>query len=234
MRFDLPWTAWLDWLLPVYCGGCDQRPVQPSHPFCYQCLSDLAETAYDWSDPTRWEKIFRGRIPLQTVLPLYPLRTGSILHQALHQLKYQDRPGIGHYLGKIAGNKLLATTNFSDIDALVPLPLHVSKKRKRGFNQAERICEGIASVTGLPVWNKLVERNQATETQTRKDRGERWDNMTGKFNVKKAQPAVNKHLLLVDDVITTGATLEACGQALLKIPGSRLSFFTLAHTETHS
>lgn len=234
MQFNIPWTSWLDWLLPVYCGGCTQRPVTPNQPLCYQCLGELASMEYDWSDRIRWEKIFWGRIRLESVLPLYPLRSGSILQQALHQFKYQHRPGIGQCLGKIAGHKLLSSAIRSDPDALVPLPLHPSKKRKRGYNQAESICKGIAAVTGLPIWNDLIEREQATETQTRKDRGERWDNMAGKFKVKKAYPANNKHLLLVDDVITTGATLEACGQALLEIPGSRLSFFTLAHTETHA
>jgi len=233
MTFDLLWNGCLDWLLPAHCCACGKSKVTPRHPICYQCLAELNETAYEKADHQKLEKMFWGRIRLQTTLSLYPLKKGSPLQKILHQTKYHHRPSIGIYLGKLAGKKLTHHPILQDIDALVPLPLHPSKQRKRGYNQAEKISQGISMTTGIPVWNNLVIRNQSTETQTRKDRGERWDNMSGKFSLRHHKAAHNKHLLLIDDVITTGATLEACGQTLLQIPNARLSFFTLAHTETH-
>lgn len=233
MSFHLLWNGCLDWLLPAYCSACRKNKIIPRHPVCYQCLAELSETEYDVADQNKLEKIFWGRIPLQTAISLYPLKKGSSLQKILHQAKYHHCPTIGIFLGKLAGKKLTYHPILQDIDALIPLPLHPSKQRKRGYNQAEKICQGISMTTGIPVWNNLVIRNQSTETQTRKDRGERWENMSGKFSLRHHKAAHNKHLLLIDDVITTGATLEACGQSLLQIPNSRLSFFTLAHTETH-
>lgn len=233
MPLDIPWKAWLDWLLPCYCAGCGRQPAQPEQPLCYQCLAELSAAQYLRTDQRHLEKIFWGRIRLQSVGALYPLKAHSILEQTLHQLKYHHRPGIGKYLGEIAGKKIISENWFPELDALIPLPLHPSKKRKRGYNQAEEICLGLSAATGVPVWKNLTIRDKFTETQTRKDRGERWDNMAGKFSLLDTITPRGKHLLLVDDVITTGATLEACGQTLLQIPDVRLSFFAIGHTQTH-
>jgi ComF family protein len=233
MPLDIPWKAWLDWLFPCYCCSCHQQSVSPEKPLCYQCLSELTATQYSHSDQLQLEKIFWGRIRLESALALYPLKPQSVLQQTLHQLKYHHRPGIGSYLGAIAGGNLMRAGQLMEITALIPLPLHPSKKRKRGYNQAEKICAGLSVATGIPVWDNLVVRNQFTETQTRKDRSERWNNMSGKFSLIDPEKAIGQHLLLVDDVITTGATLEACGQTLLQIPQARLSFFSLGYTETH-
>jgi ComF family protein len=231
MSLTLPWQAALNWLLPCYCAGCAQAHVQPAHPFCYQCLSDLNESAFDEQKQQAIEKIFWGRIPLCAVITAYPLRSGSKLQQAIHQLKYHHRPDIGKFLGRVAFRKATLPPGSPDLDALIPLPLHPQKKRKRGYNQAEQISKGISAATGIPVWNDLVMRNQATETQTKKDRGQRWENMQGKFALNNIERAIGKHLLLVDDVLTTGATLESCGHTLLQIPGVQLSFFTIGFTE---
>ncbi len=225
------WQDSLDWLLPCYCAGCGKQRVQPSQPICYACLSELQESAYDASTQQQLEEVFWGRIPLQSVVVPFPLRSGSTLQHTLHQLKYHPRPRIGRFLGKIAGSTLGTHNLEPPIDALIPLPLHSAKKRKRGYNQTECICEGIAVATGLPVWKNVVQRSRFTESQTDKDRGQRWTNMQGTFRLWNTGQAKGKHLLLVDDVLTTGATLEACGHTLLQIPDIRLSFFALGRTE---
>lgn len=224
-------AGWLDWLFPSYCAGCNQQRTRPDQPICYRCLAELPYTEYEQQQDHALEKLFWGRIPLQSVTSTWSLKQDSALQHCLHQLKYHHRPSIGIYLGRLAGERLKQHSRYRSIDALIPLPLHPSKKRKRGYNQAERICQGLSQATGIPVWDQIVLRNQSTETQTRKDRGQRWNNMEGKFSLKNSQPAINKHLLLVDDVLTTGATLEACGQTLLQIPGIQLSLFSLAYTE---
>ena len=125
------------------------------------------------------------------------------------------------------GNALKNALRFNEIEALVPLPLFPSKEKKRGYNQATILCEGIAEVLLLPILNKVITRPQHTETQTQKGRIERWKNIEGKFQLVDPQAIQNKHLLLVDDVVTTGATLEACGNELLKAGNIKISIATL-------
>ena len=228
--FQTMHRGWLDWLFPSYCAGCNQRRTLPDKPLCYQCLSELALTASENQQENTLDQLFWGRIPLQSVRAEYVLKPGSALQHSLHQLKYHHRPGIGVYFGKLAGERMKQSHRHQSIDALIPLPLHHRKKRIRGYNQAERICQGIAQTTGIPVWDTIVLRNHHTETQTQKDRGQRWANMQGKFSLHQPEKAINRHVLLVDDVLTTGATLEACGQTLLQIPGIQLSLFALAYT----
>ena len=126
------------------------------------------------------------------------------------------------------GRSLLKSDRFNAIDALIPLPLYADKEHKRGYNQAAVICNGISSVMNIPVLNGIVVRQHATETQTRKHRTERWDNVKESFNVIKENELSSKHVLLVDDVVTTGATLEACGNVILQVKNVKLSIATLA------
>ena len=130
-------------------------------------------------------------------------------------------------LGRMMGYAIKNSTRFNNIDALVPLPLFPSREKKRGYNQAAVLCEGMADVLSLPVLNNIITRPQHTETQTQKGRIERWRNIEGKFFLKDPQPIENKHLLLVDDVVTTGATLEACGNELLSAANVSLSLALL-------
>ena len=132
------------------------------------------------------------------------------------------------YLGAIIGRSLLNNNRFKQIDILVPLPLFADKEFKRGFNQATILCNGISGVMNIPVLLNNVVRKRFTETQTKKHRTERWENVATSFQVNNPKELKNKHVLLVDDVVTTGATLEACGAEILKVEGSRLSIATLA------
>jgi ComF family protein len=133
-------------------------------------------------------------------------------------------------LGRMMGITLNESKRFSDIDLLVPLPLFAARQKKRGYNQSVLICKGTGAVTNLPVNTDAVLRLSATETQTRKNRVDRWKNMERKFEVVNPIALEGRHILLVDDVITTGATLEACGQEILQVPGAKLSIATLAYT----
>src|SRR5690606_28589309 len=144
--------------------------------------------------------------------------------------KYRGNRKIGHYFGKRMGACLLQYPPADPVDVLVPLPMFPGKERKRGFNQAETICEGIAAVTGLPLLRNAVIRKDNAATQTRKSRVERWENIQGRFQLVEKDSIAGKHLLLVDDVVTSGATLEACGRELLLAPNARLSIVTLAYT----
>jgi ComF family protein len=145
----------------------------------------------------------------------------------MHQFKYKGNKDIGLYLGRLMGDKLANSNRFISVDALIPLPLFKSKEHKRGFNQAAVLCQGIAEVFNRPVLNGVIARNTATETQTKKGRVDRWLNIEGRFSLTNEKEVRGKHVLLVDDVVTTGATLEACGRELLNAENLRLSVATL-------
>lgn len=145
----------------------------------------------------------------------------------MHQVKYHGNKELGLYLGKLMGHAIMESDYLSQVDILVPLPLHITKERKRGFNQSAILCEGITEVLNRPIITNAVIRTNNTESQTKKSRIERWQNMEGMFELVNQEAIESKHVLLVDDVITTGATLESCGQALLKGKNVQLSIATL-------
>ena len=151
---------------------------------------------------------------------------GELIQSLIHEFKYEGNEEIGIYLSKMKGEKMLESGRFTNIDYLIPLPLFAEKEFKRGFNQAEVICKGMSGVMNIPVLSKNVIRQRPTETQTKKHRAERWENVSDSFMVTDAKVLNNKHILLVDDVITTGATLEACAQVIEKA-GVRISIATL-------
>jgi ComF family protein len=144
----------------------------------------------------------------------------------MHGFKYRSHKETGRYLGRLMGRSFLESPKYM-ADGLIPLPLYPKKERLRGFNQSAILCEGINSVTGIPLWNDCIIRSSFTETQTRKNRVERWQNMDGRFFLTNQEHLAGRHVILVDDVVTTGATLESCGRELMKVPGIRLSIATL-------
>ena len=155
----------------------------------------------------------------------------SVLQNLLHQFKYKGKKEIGFYFWQNDGECYFEIrTDLRNIDALIPLPLFPSKEKKRGYNQAMILCEGMSEILHLPILKNAVIRTTATETQTKKNRIERWQNIDGKFEVKDFTSLQNKHVLLVDDVITTGATLEACAMELLGAENLKVSIATLACT----
>ena len=156
---------------------------------------------------------------------------GTMVQQVLHALKYKGNQEAGRMPGRMMGRCLRETDRFNGIEALVPVPLHAAKQRVRGYNQSLVICEGMAEVMGLPVITNAVTRLSSTGTQTHRNRIERWQHMEGMFRVVKPGLIEGRHILLVDDVVTTGATMEACARALLQAKGVQLSVAALAWAE---
>jgi len=151
------------------------------------------------------------------------------MQQLIHQLKYKGNQEIGIYLGKLMGEQLLNSGRFNHIDVIIPLPMHPDKQKKRGYNQAEILANGLSQKMNIPVLNKIILRSKKTSTQTKKQRLERWTNVDGTFEIQNVQSIIGKHILLIDDVITTGATLEACSNTILSIENTKLSIAVLAH-----
>lgn len=213
---------------PHLCAGCGDDLPGRDNLLCLRCLSELPYTGYELHAGNPVEKIFWGRLPLTAACSAFYFEKEALVQQLIHQLKYKNNTAIGFFLGELMGNRLLESPRLGGIDVLIPLPLFPDKERKRGYNQAAVICNGISAAMQVPVMNNIVIRQRQTETQTRKHRRERWDNVAGSFAINRRQELEGKHILLVDDVVTTGATLEACGSTILTGTGCRLSIATLA------
>lgn len=220
----------LHMVFPHVCAACGSDLLNEKSMICLHCLEELPATNFHFHANNPIEKIFWGRLPVTAATAQYYFTPGSVLQRLVHELKYNGNRELGVQLGRMMGNYLLQSNRFAFLDALVPLPLYAAKEKKRGYNQAAIICEGISEVMKLPVWNDVVCRPEHTETQTKKGRIERWKNIEGRFRLQNPQRITNKHLLLIDDVITTGATLESCGRELLTGEGTRLSIATVCYT----
>lgn len=218
--------ALLHLFYPQVCSACGNDVHTKSSQLCIRCLATLPETGFEFHPENPVEKIFWGRIPIIAATAQFYFTKDSMIQHLMHLFKYKGNRELGMQLGRIMGQQLQKTDRFK-VDGLVPLPLHPAKERKRGYNQASILCQGMSEVMQVPVLESLVERPTHTETQTHKGRIERWTNMEGKFIINDPVSINNKHLLLVDDVITTGATLESCGNTLLQAGSTRLSIATL-------
>lgn len=214
---------------PHVCTGCGSDLLQEDHLLCIKCIHQLPHTHFAPMVNNPVEKYFWGRLPLTAAYSQFYFSKEFLLQHLIHRLKYRGDTTIGFYLGGIMGKTLLKCDRFNAVDALIPLPLYAEKEHKRGYNQATVICNGMAAEMNIPVLNNAVIRRHATETQTRKHRTERWDNVKDSFKVAAPGELSGKHLLLVDDVVTTGATLEACGNVILQEDNIRLSIATLAY-----
>ncbi len=212
---------------PHICTGCGSDVLADDNLLCAKCFINLPVTNYAPHANNPVEKIFWGRIPLVAAHGEFFFAKGSLIQHLVHQLKYQGNKEIGFYLGQLMAKSLLNSNRFNTIHGLVPLPLFPDKERKRGYNQAAIICDGMSEVMKVPVFHNALIKERFTETQTRKHRAERWENVDGSFTVNNDQLLKGKHLLLVDDVVTTGATFEASGNTLLQIEGVQLSIAAL-------
>ncbi len=213
---------------PHICIGCGSDVIENENFLCLNCINDLPHTGFALHANNPVEKMFWGRIAISAGMGEFYFSKNSVIQNLIHELKYKGNRKAGLYLGNLIGESLAKSNRFAGIDLLFPLPLFPKKQFRRGYNQAEVLCEGIAHVFNKPVLTKNVIRIVHTETQTKKGRTERWENVEKSFAVKDAGALQGKHILLIDDVITTGATMEACGAEILKVEGTKLSVATLA------
>ncbi len=221
------YDSFLQLVFPHVCSGCGSDHLDESSPLCIRCMASLPDTHFHFHANNPVEKIFWGRAPIVAATAQYYFTKESLIQYLMHDFKYRGRKQLGLQLGRLMGTALSNTNRFNSIEALIPLPLFPKKERRRGFNQASILCEGMADILDIPVLSSAVMRIEHTETQTHKGRIERWRNMEGKFAVKNFNSVAGKHVLLVDDVITTGATLEACANALIEVENVRVSVATL-------
>jgi len=213
---------------PRLCAGCSVSLVRGEEVLCLNCLADLPRTNYHLYRENPVFLQFAGMARIELATSFCRFDKGGRLQHLLHQLKYKGNLQVGRRMGQLLGYDLIQNGVYGNIDAIIPVPLHPKKEKKRGFNQSAEICKGLSDAMNRPVIVGNLIRVIHSATQTRKGRFERWENVSGIFSVKNGDSLKDKHLLLVDDVVTTGATLEACCIPLLDISGVKVSIATLA------
>lgn len=213
---------------PHLCMGCGNDILDRESFLCFTCFQNLPHTNFAAFEGNPVEKIFFGRIPVEAAMCEFYFSKHSSIQNLIHEFKYKGNRQVAKFLGNLIGKSLTASTRFEGITAIVPLPLYREREKKRGYNQAELLSDGIAEVYNAPVMSRSVIRIKNTESQTQKKRVQRWENVVGGFAVVDESMLSGKHVLLVDDVITTGATMEACAQAILQVPRVKVSIALLA------
>ncbi|MBR1882783.1 MAG: ComF family protein [Muribaculaceae bacterium] len=221
--------ALADVLMPRTCAVCGQALGLDEPYLCPACELALPRTHYENESFNAMEQLAAGRTPIERAAGYFFYEKASPYAAILHDIKYRNMPLMGQWLCRQAARHMQQSNFFEGIDAIAPVPLHRSKLADRGYNQSQYLAQGLADVTGI----QLVQALTATRphaTQTRKSAQERWENIQDMYAPRSsaARQLAGKHILIVDDVITTGATLIACSQALHQLPGVRISWFTLA------
>ncbi|MCL3780061.1 ComF family protein [Prolixibacteraceae bacterium JC049] len=230
-RFSMKWLSGntvFELLFPRLCSCCGNRLLQSESCICSYCIFHFPKTHYHLLPDNPVEEIFWGRVKLKSATAFLFFSKGSQYQKLIHQLKYQRGTDVGRILGQHLGSDLSNSRRFFNIDYIIPVPLHPNKEKKRGYNQSLIIAEGMSLSMRKPILDGNLYRKLENPTQTRKNRFQRWKNVEGIFDVRNATELKLKHVLLIDDVITTGSTLEAACHPLVQA-GAEVSIATIGH-----
>lgn len=216
---------------PKRCLCCDYYLIPNEDTICLNCRHDLPLTNFTFEKNNLVEKSFFGRIPIEEATALfYFLKKGKV-QQLIHELKYNKQQQVGTLLGNWLGEEMNESARFKTLDCIVPVPLHAKKLRKRGYNQVTTFGESLSKKLDIPFETDVLSRVSSTKSQTKRLRLDRWKNVKELFFVKNDKALENKHILLIDDIITTGATLEACYKALNTTKNIKISMACMAYTK---
>ena len=217
----------LEFFYPRICNGCGQPLFKGENTICLNCHIQLPRTEFHFSPGNAIEQIFWGRLPILHASSFLYYRKSGITQRLVHGLKYGGKPEIGRHLGYLYGQEVKEAFIKISPDIITTVPLHPQKLNARGFNQSDEIAKGFSEATGIPFVPDVLVRNKSTETQTKRKRYQRWENMENRFELNTEIDSLGKHIILMDDVITTGSTLEACGKVLLTCKDASLSLVSL-------
>jgi len=216
---------------PDTCVCCDQYLLDQEKIICIECRLDLPfiETGNSTYNPLL--ETLKGKVIVEEGTSFLYYHPVGKVKKLIHQLKYKNNQKVGVFLGEWLGLKLLETKAYNNIDYIIPVPLHKDKLRLRGYNQLTKFGETLSSILNIEYLEGILIRNTMAKTQTLKKRLDRFKSLVNNFSLISADLLKNKHVLLIDDVVTTGATLEACCNELLKVEGMKISIVTIALTE---
>ncbi len=217
-------------LYPTVCHICETELLKNEQILCTSCLHDLPVTRYHLDNENPVKKVFYGRVKIEKATSLLHFRKKSGVQHLIHDLKYRGHREIGTYLGKWLGEELSLIPEYLEIDAVIPVPLHKSRLKERGYNQVEDFGKEIARSLQAEYRDDILLKISSTQTQTFKDRLSRWGKLEETLIIKNAESVTNKHILIVDDLVTTGSTIEACAHKLFEIPNIKMSVATMAIT----
>lgn len=223
----------LNLLFPKICNGCNTVLLQQEKVLCAKCIHNLPLICHHRSGSDTMKDIFYGRFPVESATALLQFQKKGITQDLMHSLKYRGRKEIGTFFGKWLGEELKLAEAYHDIDLIIPVPLHKHKLQKRGYNQVEGFGREIAKSLKVPYIDDVLVKISNTNSQVFKKRLTRFgasETIEEVFSLKNSEKIQNKHILLVDDIVTTGATFERCAQQLLKNSNTRLSLATMALT----
>lgn len=225
------WTRLFDLIAPRTCAACGDRLAESERYVCTRCLLSLPRTHYSTAQACRdneMARLFWGRVDIDRAAAWFFYRSGTTVSHMVHEMKYNHQPRLARHLGLLAAEEMAADGFFDGVDLLVPVPLTRRRERQRGYNQSREIARGISDVTGIPVADRAVIRTCFEESQTHKTPADRMANVEGVFELTDAEAVSGRHVMLVDDVATTGATLSSCCRQLLSASNIQVSLFTLA------
>jgi len=223
------WNDFLSLIYPRVCPGCNEGLMKNEKCICTSCLTGLYKTEYYKYHANPVSKMLWGRIEFDSAMALYSYTKDSKIQKLIYALKYNNQPIIGEFLGVELGKELLKSPKCEDFDVIIPVPIHKKKERERGYNQSFYIAIGVSAVLKLPVYNDVLISNSHKTSQTSKNRYNRWLNKQNTYlKSSETKTLEKKHVLIVDDVITTGSTIENCVSILKEIQGIKISIATLA------
>jgi len=224
------WDHVLQVVYPRICPGCHVTAVNGNHSFCMDCIGELPFTDHFLCPENEVSRHFYGRANLANAGALLYFRQESRVQEIIHDIKYRRNKDAAYTLGLIAGYKIRESALYSGIEVMIPVPLHPSREFKRGYNQSAVFGFGIREITGIHLDNHALKKLKASDTQTRKDRIGRVQNMSDTISLSDCSAVKDRHVLLLDDVVTTGATLEACIQSVFQGQPASVSVLTIAVT----
>ena len=216
---------------PNVCVSCGNSLFGHEKEICSHCFVNLPKSGFHTDGQNPVAKLFHGRVDILMAGSYYLFSKTGNVQKILHQLKYKGNREVGITIGKWYGDDLKEVKGFNDADMILPVPLHKNRLKKRGYNQSTCFGLGLSQSMKIEMREDLLIRRKETQTQTRKSRFDRWENVSEKFELRNAEGLRNKHVILIDDVITTGATLEACAQELKKAEGVKVSIATIAYAQ---
>lgn len=216
---------------PIHCAACDSPLYKNEKLLCTSCRHELPLGNFHNVNAKKIEKVFYGRVKIENATSLFVFHKDGLVQNLLHNLKYRGQEEIGVELGKWLGQELQQSTKYQDVDVVIPVPLHKRRMRERGYNQVEKFGIEIAKTLNAEYINCVLKKISYNKKQSKHERRNRWRNTVETFGTQKESLLINKHILLVDDIVTTGATIESCINVLKSIPGIKISIATMAITE---